>query len=197
MILPVEKLADLLVRNRFMTIVMDKISQFAVRCFNEKKLHIGQLHGITDCYIGDSLPRGLQARWILTKNECNSKDYELDKNQDFEPLGYKLYRHRDVKKIVFIAPSSRNNAVFYYRMELPSLKLWEHFFDIKSYVVTDYSSEDIDRADIVVFHRFFKSQLGIIKQLKKEFFKVNKKCKYIIGKEVKNSRRIRIYKGGR
>jgi len=163
---PIEKLAELLVQNRFMTVMMGKLSPFALACFKKNKIYPGALRRIVDCFIGEHVPPGLQARWILTKGEISDKDYVLDQAQDFLPLGYKLYKHRDVKRVVFIAPSSRNNAVFYYRMELPALKLWEHYFDIKSYTITGYSNSDIDRADIIIIHRFFKSQLEIVKRMK-------------------------------
>jgi glycosyltransferase involved in cell wall biosynthesis len=135
---------------------------------DKQKISFGVWKGLVDAFIQvqDELPVDFQARKILTAREINHPDFVLSKYQDFMECGVKMYERRDLKRITFVCPGGKENAVFYYRTELPAMKLWEQYIDFDIAVNLAVAKVDIDRSDVVIVNRFLEGQLELVKHIK-------------------------------
>lgn len=165
---PTEDFVKLLKQNRIKTVCADIPPVQELQDELKKQgIHFGQWGEIADAFIQvkDELPK-IQVRKILTHRELSHPDFTLSLYQDFVEHGVKLYDRRDLKRLSFIAPGNPNNAVFYYRVELPGFKLWEQYSDLDISVNLNFSKYDIERGDVVIINRFVEGQLGLVKYLK-------------------------------
>lgn len=166
---PAELFVKMLKQNRVKTLFSyNRPAKEMMEEIEKNKISFGVWKGMVDAFIQtrDELPVDFQARKILTAGEINHPDFVLSKYQDFTECGVKMYERRDLKRITFIAPGGKENAVFYYRVELPAMKFWEQYIDFDVAVNVAVAKVDVERSDVVVVNRFLEGQLELVKHVK-------------------------------
>lgn len=158
---------EMLKKNRIKTMASTvPPSQELLEELKKQQVTYGFWRGFADAFIQvrDEVPE-FPVRKILSSNPVNHPDFVLSPYQDFTECGVKMYERRDLKRITFIAPGGKNNAVFYYRVELPAMKLWENYVDFDVAVNLSVSKIDIERSSVIVVNRFLEGQLNLVKHI--------------------------------
>jgi glycosyltransferase involved in cell wall biosynthesis len=166
----VDEFSELLYEFRFKNVAADSTpSQAFIDSLNKKRVQYGVVDGILDLFISVSgaVPSNAFARYILTPRKVMASDYELCGWQPFSVFGMTLYRHRDVIRVIFLSAfQDGNNAVFYYRTELPSIMMWYSCPEIDPSVYLSRRGANLETADVVVFQRYATGLDLIMKQVK-------------------------------
>jgi glycosyltransferase involved in cell wall biosynthesis len=107
-------------------------------------------------------------RYILKRLTIPFSGFNFSPALKLSPDGFNLYERKDMKHILFLSYLSVNNAVFYYRFFIPAEQLLKQYIDFSIEIVTDnnYTEEQLQRADIVIFQRHIKGQLELMKRVK-------------------------------
>lgn len=138
------------------------------KILNEYNISIGHLNGVVDILvlIGDQskIPDGLRPRYILSPTD-KVDGFNIMDNSIFTKHGFHLFERIGLLKICHF-PLQPEGAVLWYRVQLPAMKMWEHYSDIYSTIVYPANYYDIYWSDIIVFQRYLPEFLGLMKHAK-------------------------------